>query len=93
MNSSVYFCGIFNMKLSELIQQLFEDSEFTSPNSLANYTGQTQPFVSRFITGNTEAMEKMDAVFEALTPGLTADELTKAIALVKAARRDTSNIV
>ena len=76
------------MKLSDLFKQLFAASEFTSPNSLATYTGQTHPFVAGLLSEERkDSMEKMDVVFDALTPDVTADELIAALELIKIVRR------
>lgn len=75
------------MKLSDLLSDLFKASEFTSANSLAKYTNQTQPFVSGLLSEKKESMEKMDVVFEALTEGVTTDEFLAALQLVSTVRR------
>ena len=71
------------MKLSTLIKELFDASEFTSPNSLASATDQTQPFTDAFINSTKASREKEDALFEALTPGVSVDEVLAAIELIK----------
>lgn len=76
------------MKLSGLLIQLFNASEFTSANSLAKYTNQTQPFVSGLLSEvKKEGMEKMDVVFEALTEGITTNEFLAALELVSTVRK------
>ncbi len=75
------------MKLSTLIDKLFKSSEFAPhADTLAKHTGQTQPFTSAFLKGNKVAREKEDVLFDALTKGITADELIAAIELVKAVK-------
>ncbi|WP_291866626.1 hypothetical protein [Maribacter sp.] len=74
------------MKLSNLIRELFNKSEFTSPGSLAVHTNQTHPFVDAFINGSKASREKEDLLFEELTKGITADELLAAIELIKVVR-------
>lgn len=76
------------MTLSDLIAKLFEYSEFTSCNSLANYTEQTQPFTDAFINGTKAAREKEDLLFDALTNDISADEFVSAIELIKTVRRN-----
>lgn len=77
------------MKLSNLLITLFNASEFTSANSLATYTGQTQPFVSGLLSPDKkESMEKMDVVFHALTEDVTVDEFMAALELVTTVRRN-----
>ena len=79
------------MKLSTLIKELFNASEFTSPNSLANYTQQTQPFTDAFINSSKSSREKEDVLFEELTKDITVSELLSAIALIKHIKNDNSD--
>lgn len=75
------------MKLSDLFTQLFKASEFGEVNSLATYTGQTPPFVYGLLaTDRKDSMEKMDIVFDALTPDVSAAELVAALELIKTVR-------
>lgn len=77
------------MKLSTLLQSLFTASEFTSPNSLAVATGQTQPFVAGLLSPEKkDSMEKMDRVFDALTKDVTPDEMLAALELIRAVKRN-----
>lgn len=76
------------MKLSDLLNDLFKASEFTSANSLAKHTNQTQPFVSGLLSSEKkESMEKMDIVFEALTEGVSTDEFLAALELISTVRK------
>lgn len=76
------------MKLSCLLKSLYNASEFTSANSLAKYTNQTHPFVSGLLSEEKkESMGKMDAVFEALTEGISTDDFMAALKLVSTVRK------
>lgn len=76
------------MKMSKLIIELYNASEFTSANSLAKYTNQTQPFVAGLLSEEKkESMEKMDVVFSALTEGTTEEEFLAALELVTTVRK------
>ena len=75
------------MKLSKLIRALFDASEFTNANSLAQHTGQTQPFVSAMLSGEKDSAAKMDVVFEALTEGVTVKEMVAALELITTVRK------
>lgn len=76
------------MKLSALLKKLFNASEFTSANSLAKYTNQTQPFVSGLLSEEKkDSMQKMDIVFAALTEGISTEEFLAALELVSTVRK------
>ena len=74
------------MKLSKLITELFNLSEFTNSNSLAIHTGQTQPFTDAFLRGLKAAREKEDKIFDALTSDISVGELLAAIELIRKVR-------
>lgn len=75
------------MKLSDLLKELYNTSQFTSVNALATRTGQTQPFVAGLLAEERkDGMSKMDAVFHELTRDVEPDELIKALALIRALR-------
>jgi hypothetical protein len=74
------------MKLTDLITQLFKSSEFDFSNSLANHTGQTQPFTDAFLKGSKGAREKEDILFHALTSDISVEELLSAIDLIRKVR-------
>lgn len=74
------------MELSELIKKLYQQSEFTSVNSLAEYTNNTQPFTDAFVNSTKSARTKEDNIFDALTNDISADELIAAIELIKQVR-------
>lgn len=74
------------MKLSKLIKYLFDASEFTTPNSLASTTNQTQPFTDAFINSTKASREKEDALFHALTSDVSVDEVLAAIELIRSIR-------
>lgn len=74
------------MRLSDLIKELLNRSEFTSINSLAEYTGQTQPFTDAFVNSTKAAREKEDLIFDALTNDISVEELLHAIDLIKSIR-------
>ena len=75
------------MKLTDLLKLLLHWSDFENPNTLANYTSQTQPLVSAFIYGTKKTREKEDAIFDALTNDISAEELLSAIELIKTVRQ------
>ena len=74
------------MHLSDVINELFKASEFTSSNSLASTTQQTQPFTDAFLKGTKAAREKEDILFHALTKDISVKELLSAIDLIRKVR-------
>lgn len=77
------------MKLSELLKETYKASNFKSVNALATRTGQTQPFVAGLLADERkDGMIKMDAVFDELTRDVEPEELIKALALVRALRKE-----
>lgn len=77
------------MILSELLKRLYDESEFTSIDSLSKLTGIDKGFINRAFTGK-HTMERLDPLFEELTIGLTVDEFISCIQLIK---RIKSNII
>lgn len=75
------------MKFTELIQILYKASEFKTPNSLARASGQTRPFTFRLLQG-TKTMHKIDSIFEALSPDITAAELISAIEFLRKIKKN-----
>ena len=74
------------MKLSTLIKELYWQSEFTSVNSLAETTANTQPFTDSFINSTKVARKKEDQLFDSLTKDISVGELLSAIELIKQVR-------
>jgi hypothetical protein len=75
------------MTLTELINELYNRSEFTNPSTLAAATDNTQPFAANFIEGSKAARKKEDRIFDALTEGVTVEMIIAALDLIEAIKQ------
>lgn len=69
------------MKFSTLLKRLYEESEFTSQNSLSEVAGVTLGFTERTMKGENTTV-RIDALFDALTLNLNEEDFLLAVKLI-----------
>jgi len=86
------FIVYLRMKLSNLLNQLFELSEFDTQDEILDaIKAKDKPdrnFLGRAFRGDSMAVQKLDMIFEALTTNLTETEFMKAIDLINEIKRN-----